>query len=480
MLRGRGVTKAIGALAAAGLLAAAMTPIAASATEPTPALPDGVTSTTPPPLSPSTAAAEAGITYAQHAPTAGAVVPLVTVETTPTGPSIVATPVRSQAQARAVATDKARGNDLVVVKADTLVSPVGAPTNDYYTKLNDQWGIDTTKTTFANAWKLSTGKRVTVAVVDTGVDATHPDLAGQVLAGRAFLAGVTNATALNARVDTCGHGTHVAGTIAALANNRIGVAGAAPSAKILPVKVLNSAIKCSGYSSDVANGIKWAANNGAKVINLSLGGASDDPAQDLAIGYARSRGVVVVAAVGNNHGPASTCKTVGTNAASYPGASKGVIGVGAIDSRFARGCFSNTGSYVDVVAPGVTVLSTYPVAMTTRGYAPYVYMSGTSMATPHVAAAAALLLARWPGCTPYRVELRLESTARRLGGTTRNNEYGYGLVDPARRGHRLLITRARSPRARRGAMHATPGATRPRAPRSPTRRGTGRAGRPAR
>ncbi|HEY3722937.1 MAG TPA: S8 family serine peptidase, partial [Acidimicrobiia bacterium] len=342
------------------------------------------------------------------------------------------TPVRSQAQARTVATDAARGNDLVVVKADTLVSPTAAPTNDTYTKLGDQWGIDTTKTTFSTAWKTTNGKGVTVAVVDTGVDWTNPDLVGQVLAGKAFLTGATNASVLNPRVDTCGHGTHVAGTIAAVANNAKGVAGAAPGAKILPVKVMNPALGCSGYSSDVAKGITWAANNGAKVVNLSLGGSSDDPAQDLAIAYAHSKGVVVVAAAGNNHGPASTCGTVGTNAVSYPGASKFVIGVGAISSSLTRGCFSNTGSYVDVVGPGVSVLSTYPVALTTAGHVPYAYMSGTSMATPHVAAAAALLLARWPSCSPDKVEARLEATAKRIGSTGRNNDYGYGLIDPGR------------------------------------------------
>jgi type VII secretion-associated serine protease mycosin len=416
-------------LGSAALLAATLAPIAASA-DTTPALPDGVTSTTPP-LSPATAAAQAGTAYQQHASTAGAVVPLVTVETTSTGPKIVSTPVRSQAQARAVATDAAHGDDLVVVKADSLVTPVSAPTNDLYTHAGDQWGIDTAKTTFANAWRLSTGRGVTVAVVDTGVDATNPDLAGQVLPGKAFLTGVTNATVLNPKIDTCGHGTHVAGTIAALANNRIGVAGAAPAAKILPVKVMNPALGCSGYSSDVANGIRWAANNGAKVVNLSLGGTVRDPAQDLAIAYARSKGVVVVAAAGNNHGPAS-CGSPNTNAVSYPGASPGVIAVGAIDATFARACFSNTGSYVDVVGPGVMVLSTYPVALTPKGNVPYVYMSGTSMATPHVAAAAALLLSRFPSCTPDQVTSRLESTARRLGGTTRNNDYGYGLIDPAR------------------------------------------------
>jgi serine protease len=261
------------------------------------------------------------------------------------------------------------------------------------------------------------------------VQADHPDLAGQVLAGKAFLKGTTDKNALNPKIDSCGHGTHVAGTIAALRdNNKIGVTGAAPGAKILPVKVLN----CSGYASDVANGIKWAADNGAKVINLSLGGTSSDAGQNAAIAYARSRGAVVIAAAGNNWFSA-TCNPGGNNATSYPGASAGVIGVGAIDTGFGRSCFSNVGSYVDVAAPGTNILSTYPPAKTLSGYAPYAYMSGTSMATPHVAAAAALVLSKWPTCTPDKVEKRLENTARRLGGTSgRNNNFGFGLIDPAK------------------------------------------------
>jgi subtilisin family serine protease len=230
--------------------------------------------------------------------------------------------------------------------------------------------------------------------------------------------------------DSCGHGTHVAGTIAATVNNNVGIAGAAPGVKILPIKVLN----CSGFSSDVANGIKWAATNGARVINLSLGGTARDTAVDAAITYARSRKVVVVAAAGNN----GTGCTTGKNATSYPGASPGAIGVGAIDSAFNKSCFSNTGQYVDIAGPGIGILSTYPVALVPKApagkppYAPYMTMSGTSMATPHVAAAAALVLSRRLACTPDQVEAKLESTARRLGGTARNNSFGYGLIDPAK------------------------------------------------
>ena len=384
------------------------------------------TTTTAPALPTANAANAAGAAYAQEATSADPVVPIVTVETTPTGPKIVSHPVSSPAEARAVATDAAKGNDLTSVQSDSIMRPTGSPTNDTYAA--NQWPLDPVKTSFASAWKIANGKRIIVAVIDTGVDANHPDLAGQILSGRAFLHGSAAGVAMSPATDRCGHGTHVAGTIAAIANNRIGVSGAAPGVKILPVKVLN----CSGLSSDVANGIKWAANNGARVINLSLGGTTRDSAVEAAIAYARTKKVVVVAAAGNNHGPRS-CATPGNNAVSYPGASPGVIGVGAIDDQFTRACFSNTGNYVDLVAPGFNVLSTYPTNLTDRTkYAPYMYMSGTSMATPHVAAAAALVLSRWPTCTSNRVETKLESTAKRLGGKARNDNFGYGDIDPTK------------------------------------------------
>jgi serine protease len=405
-------------------LLTATAPAIASAATTAPDSESASTSATP--LPPSKAATQAETAYQDATLVEGQTAPIVTVENAPTGPRIVSHDVSSSAQARAVATTAAAGNDLVAVQSDTVVRPIGgAPTTDTYASL--QWALDPTKTTFGNAWKVTTGANVKVAVVDTGVQADHPDLSGQVLAGASFLKGVTSATALNPKIDSCGHGTHVAGTIAAKRSNNVGVSGAAPSVKILPVKVLN----CSGYSSDVANGIKWAANNGAKVINLSLGGTTRDAGQDAAIAFARSKGAVVIAAAGNNWFSA-TCNPGGNNKTSYPGASAGVIGVGAVEASFIRSCFSNVGSYVDVAAPGSNILSTYPPAKTPAS-PPYVYMSGTSMATPHVAAAAALVLAKWPTCTPDKVEQRLENTARRLGGTSgRNNNFGFGLIDPAK------------------------------------------------
>jgi type VII secretion-associated serine protease mycosin len=422
------------ALGAALLLMAATAPAISAATTPTPdgattatADPAAGTATPTAPLPVAAAQTEARQSYEESAPTEGAAVPLVTVETSPGGaPTITSHPVTSSAQAEAVATEAAKGNDLVSVQPDTVVRPTGNYTSDTYSRI--QWALNPWKTTFTKAWRIRTGAGIVVAVIDTGVDAGHPDLAGQVLPGHQFLNGSTYGAPMSPATDSCGHGTHVAGTIAALANNRVGVAGVAPGVKILPVKVLN----CSGYSSDVANGITWATKHGARVINLSLGGPSRDSSLEAAINYARSRKVVVVAAAGNNHGPRTTCGRPGTNARSYPAASPGVIAVGAVDERLSRACFSNTGTYVDVVAPGYNVVSTYPLALA-QGSVPYRYMSGTSMAAPHVAAAAAIVLSRWPTCTADRVERKIESTTRRLGrGALRNNAYGYGLVDPAR------------------------------------------------
>jgi serine protease len=419
--------KVLCAIGCGALLVAGLAPSAASAdpTPPATASPAAFP-VTPAPLPPAAAAKQADVAYEVSADSAVVPLPIVTVETTPTGPKIVSHPVTSSAQARAVATDAAKGNDLISVQADSIVRATGAPTNDQFAP--NQWGLDRAKTTFTNAWSVTTGKGVIVAVIDTGVDAKHPDLAGQVLPGRAFLNNGPAGVAMSPSTDGCGHGTHVAGTIAALANNKIGVAGAAPGVKILPVKVLN----CSGLNSDVANGVKWAANNGARVINLSLGGTVRDTALEAAITYARSKKVVVVAAAGNNW-YSKTCNPTGTNATSYPGASPGVIGVGAVDSNLNRSCFSNVGAGVDLVAPGGAIASTYPTNLTAKNYVPYSTMSGTSMATPHVAAAAAMVLSRKLTCTPDQVEKRLETMAKRLGGTTaRNDTYGYGIVDPAK------------------------------------------------
>jgi subtilisin family serine protease len=251
-------------------------------------------------------------------------------------------------------------------------------------------------------------------VVDSGVDGNHPDLSGRLLTGWTFLQG--GAISQAGAVDGNGHGTHVAGTIAAKAGNALGITGAAPGVKILPVRVLGS--DGSGYYSDVAQGIKWAAQQGARVVNLSLGGSAPSAAMQSAIDFARGCKAVVVAAAGNEGSCSGT-----PNAASYPAAIPGALGVGAVDSGLRRACFSNVGSYVDFAAPGVGVWST------TRG-GTYAAWQGTSMATPHVSAAAAIVLARRPSCSAPGVASRLRAGASRLPLPV--THAGVGLVDPLR------------------------------------------------
>lgn len=230
------------------------------------------------------------------------------------------------------------------------------------------WGINATHSREANL--INRGAGTTVCVVDTGIQADHPDLSGQVIGGENFVVikGKLDATKFN---DDNGHGTHVAGTIAAL-DNSIGVVGVAPDAKLLAVKVLDS--RGSGYNSAVADGIISCVNKGADIISMSLGSSSPSTTVQAAVNTALNAGVLVVAAAGNEAG-----------AVSYPGAFDGVITVTAVDSAMNFASFSNFGPSVDYAAPGVGVTST------TKG-STYATWNGTSMATPHVSGILALTL----------------------------------------------------------------------------------------
>jgi serine protease len=294
----------------------------------------------------------------------------------------------------------------VGVELDAVVSAAAVPSgSDPYR--GQQW--DLAKVGAGDAWPKSTGAGVTVAVVDSGVDASHPDLASHVLPGYDVIAGKAGPS-----TDPFGHGTHVAGTIAAVTGNGIGVASLAPDTKILPVKVLGADGR--GYMSDTATGIIYAADHGANVINMSLGATAQVAAVTNAISYARSKGVVVVAAAGNYRADGSPT--------TWPGADPGVIAVAATDANDKVASFSNAGSYVDVAAPGVGIESTYPVSL-----GGYTSMSGTSMASPHVAALAALIKAYRPGLSPDQVEKAIEGSALDLGTTGRDNDYGYGRIN---------------------------------------------------
>jgi type VII secretion-associated serine protease mycosin len=296
-------------------------------------------------------------------------------------------------------------------EAPALAAEVDTPVRSVADPLeSQQWALEPASTSFRKAWNTTTGSGVIVAVVDSGVRKTHEDLAGAVLSGTDLVTGSGDGSN-----DQNGHGTHVAGIIAARANGK-GIVGAAPGVKILPVRVLDGS--GSGYSSDVAEGIIWATDHGAKVVNLSLGGGVPSDLTRIAIQYANDHGVVVVAAAGN--------AGQSGNAPLYPAAFDEPIAVGSISSNQQRSPFSNWGSYVDIVAPGDGIVSLWSSSDNT-----YAWASGTSMATPHVAAAAAMVFATNPTFTPDQVRRRLERTADDRGPVGRDVEYGAGLVDPA-------------------------------------------------
>ncbi len=278
-----------------------------------------------------------------------------------------------------------------------------------------QWALDMLDA--EDAWLTSRGGSIDIAVVDTGVTGTHPDLASKLCSGVAFL-GSTGipGTGLGA-VDGNGHGTHVAGIAAAAAGDGIGVAGVAPDARIIPVRVLDA--HGGGSTSDVARGITWAVDHGAEVINLSLGG-SYSVAIAAALDYAESRGVVVVAAAGNA-GP--------TGPVNHPASQDTALAVASLDESGEVSWFSTRGEYVDVAAPGSGIMSTY-------NNGAWTYMSGTSMATPQVSGVAALLLAADPDLTPGEVRARIEGTANDMGPIGHDVSSGWGRVDPVAALHR--------------------------------------------
>ena len=260
------------------------------------------------------------------------------------------------------------------------------------------------------AWDASISSTdVVIAVVDTGVRANHEDLTGKVLAG---YNAITN-TAGGAGDDE-GHGTAVAGVAAANTNNRVGIAGMAWQSRILPVKVLDS--RGNGSDSDVAQGITWAADNGADVINLSLGGPGESLALQQAVDYAVTRGSVVVASSGN----------AGSEEPNYPAAYPSAISVGATDSAGNLTFFSSWGDTVDLAAPGLDLW-----APDFRDPTSYVPMTGTSFSAPLVSGAAALVRSRLPGLTVAQVASRLKAAAREAGPRGLDPYYGWGLLDAA-------------------------------------------------
>ncbi|TFW30771.1 S8 family serine peptidase [Massilia horti] len=360
-------------------------------------------------------------------------------------------------QVRALAADlMARDPQVEYAEPDRIMKALFIPNDPLF---DEQWhyfepigGLD-----LPAAWDTSTGDGINVAVVDTGYR-PHVDLAGQILQGYDFISDPFMANDGGGRdsdatdpgdwtlAGQCGpgapaqdqnsswHGTHVTGTIAALTNNSIGVAGVAFDAKIVPVRVLG---RCGGYTSDIADGIIWASGgtvsgvpanaNTAQVINMSLGGSGPcDSTTQNAINSALSRSTIVVVAAGNSNADASN---------TTPASCAGVITVGATNRSGSKASYSNFGVMVALAAPGGDsgtgegVLSTFNTGLTTPGADTYAFDIGTSMATPHVSGTVALMLSVNPYLNPAEVASLLKSSARPFPGTC--YQCGAGIVDAA-------------------------------------------------
>ncbi|MEH0574865.1 MULTISPECIES: S8 family serine peptidase [Streptomyces] len=344
------------------------------------------------------------------------------------------------------------------VVPDRLNKPKADPNDTEYAK---QWDLfeSTAGMNVPGAWATSTGTGVTVAVIDTGYVA-HSDLAANIVGGYDFIADTAVSVDGDGRdsnpadpgdyyaANECGsgipasnsswHGTHVAGTIAAVTNNNKGVAGIAYGAKISPVRVLG---KCGGYDSDIIDAITWASggsvsgvpanSNVAEVINMSLGGdGACTSATQSAITAAVNRGTTVVVAAGNEN----------DNVANHsPGNCNNIISVAATNRTGAKASYSNYGSLVDISAPGGQtstgtangILSTLNSGTKTPSSESYAYYQGTSMATPHIAGLVALMKSANSSLTPAQIETAIKNNARALPGSC-SGGCGAGLADAAR------------------------------------------------
>lgn len=294
------------------------------------------------------------------------------------------------------------------VEDDALAFTTRRPSPPQAPSQQTPWGI--AQILAPQTWSTGQGAGVKVAIVDTGIDLTHPDLAGEIIGGYNAIYPTKSPN------DDNGHGTHVAGIIGAI-NNTVGVVGVAPKVSLMPIKVLGA--NGSGYYSDIIEGIDWAVAHGAKIINMSLGGSADVQSLHDAVTRAKNAGVTVVAAAGNDGGVLI-----------YPAAYYEAVSVGATDSNNLIASWSNRGAGLDLVAPGVNIYSTYKGST-------YATLSGTSMATPHVAGAAAVLAGlitpcdtdHSGACSPDEIESRLRITATDLGVLGYDTVYGSGLIN---------------------------------------------------
>ena len=360
-------------------------------------------------------AASAGTSPAANAATPGVVAVVRDADGSLSVESVVVAASRRNDSGAVADTVRAlrRRPDVVAADVDVTTNLLGTTTvlgGDPYR--SDQWALTTLEA--ETAWRDSTGHGVTVAVLDTGVQASHPDLRGTVLPGKDFTGGGGDG-----RTDVKGHGTHVAGIVAAARGNGVGTVGLAYHAAILPVQVLGD--DGGGLLSWAAKGIIWATDAGADVINMSFGASSGNSVLDTAVAYAKSRGVVLVAASGNE----------GASRAYWPAAHRDVIAVGATTSADAVATFSNHDAALDVVAPGARVVST---CVTSR----WCLMTGTSMAAPHVAAAAAAIRAVRPDLQPAEVRTLLQRSAVDLRPSGHDAAAGHGRINVRRALHDAL------------------------------------------
>jgi thermitase len=301
-----------------------------------------------------------------------------------------------------------RADPRVELAEPDYIAQVAYEPNDPYYGDGTQWGPQ--KVFASQAWDLSTGDpNVIVAIVDSGADPNHPDLAGKLVTGYNFMNSSTNTT------DDHGHGTHVAGIVAAATDNGVGIAGVAFNSQIMPLKVYDKST--DAWYSRIANAIIYAADNGAKVINLSLGNYPSSGYLQYAVNYAWDAGCVLVGAAGNNN-----CSDP-----FYPAAYDNVIGVAATDQSDVKASWSNWGAHISVAAPGVSIYSTYWNSGST-----YAHMSGTSMAAPHVAGLAALLFSQDGGRSNATVRSLIEGSADDLGDAGWDQYYGYGRINAYR------------------------------------------------
>jgi len=302
---------------------------------------------------------------------------------------------------------------------------VGSPARADWVR-NEQWQLGALNA--VAAWQHSTGRGVVVAVLDSGVDANHPDLAGQVLPGTDLVDGSTDG-----RVDPVGHGTTVAALIAGKRDDD-GVVGLAPDAKILPVRVLDDHNRYED-ASIVARGLRWAVDHGATVVNLSLGGLAHSDALGGALAYAAEKDVVVIACTGN------LAQTVGgAPQVWYPAREPGVVAVtglrGSTGSGHGAGWLDKTAEsngddlWTGSLTGPETVLSAPAVNLVGARPGGYWRVQGTSFAAPLVTGAAALVRSRYQGLSAANVINRLIGTAADLGTPGRDDRYGFGLVDP--------------------------------------------------